>query len=139
MVLILSQLSMLRQREGFSKRDVSRINAMYECSPIITGSGGSEDPGKPCEDVSSAFSCHYWKESGQCISNAVYMNRQCCATCTAYLATATFTTTTENSLCKDTAASCDIYSRIGYCEDNIDLMLKMCCRTCRLDHLFKGN
>ena len=102
-----------------------------------TGSGASEDPGKPCEDRFLSILCQINIDS--CISNAVYMNRHCCATCTAYLATATFTTTTENSLCKDTAASCDIYSRIGYCEDNIDLMLKMCCRTCRLDHLFKGN
>jgi len=123
------------QREGFSKRDVTRINSMYECSPIITGSGGSEDPGKGCEDVSSAFSCHYWKENGQCISNPVFMNQQCCATCTEYLATATFTTTTENPLCKDTATSCSIYSRIGLCETNTASMVDLCCRTCRLDHL----
>jgi len=122
------------QNDGFSKTDVARINRMYECSPIITGSGGSEPPKEEvCEDTSGALSCNYWVSLNYCVERPGYMQERCCASCKSVTLPA-LTTTTENPRCVDASTICGIYAAAGKCKD-VEFALDQCCKTCRLGHL----
>lgn len=134
----INQVQYFFQNDGFSKLDVTRINRMYECSPLITGSGGSEPPKETiCEDTVSLFSCAYWKSLDYCITRPGYMLERCCATC-ADVTTALMTTTTNHPDCVDKSTICSLYATLGECE-NLDFALENCCETCRVGYLITGN
>ena len=120
------------KRSGFSRGDVARINLMYECTPSITGSGGSEDP-KACVDTSNGLTCSSWVKTGYCLSNALAAYQHCCASC---LAAAPKTlesasTTTKNPLCVDKSRICSILVRASGCDGSLGLR---CCAYCDAGH-----
>ena len=110
---------------------------MYECSPVILGSGGSEPPVEEvCEDTSSAFNCNFWVSINYCVSRPGWMLERCCASC-ADVTTTVMTTTTNNPYCVDKSTICSIYASAGKCDD-LEFALENCCKTCRVGYLITG-
>ncbi|CAL4093254.1 unnamed protein product, partial [Meganyctiphanes norvegica] len=127
------------QRRAFSKKDLEKINKLYNCPdrPHV-----QPTPTTPISTVSSSCwdsnaHCSWWASQGECRSNLYWMEEYCmksCGKCSLPTATATTTTTTPTPPppppCLDDAEHCRYWADIGECYNNSEYMRLYCTKSC---------
>ncbi|XP_068228214.1 zinc metalloproteinase nas-13-like isoform X2 [Palaemon carinicauda] len=114
------------QRRGFSKKDIEKLQQLYDC-PGTTSDSPSEESlttiaPDTCED-SDKF-CETWAGTGECEKNPVWMGANCkkaCSLCG-----------NASTACKNGHRHCKAWAKTGECQANPTYMSKYCKKSCKL-------
>ncbi|XP_050727620.1 zinc metalloproteinase nas-4-like isoform X2 [Eriocheir sinensis] len=117
------------QRHGFSKRDVEKLQKLYNCANTSTYYFTTNSPmiaaaTEECADNDQHY-CQTWADRGECEVNPVWMNINCrkaCRQCDLI----------SSKRCEDKNRYCDSWSKMGQCHSNSGYMLLYCKKSCRV-------
>ncbi|KAG0728877.1 Zinc metalloproteinase nas-13 [Chionoecetes opilio] len=120
------------QRRGFSKRDIEKLQKLYDCtntstkfttttySPMIAAAT------EECADNDQKF-CQTWADRGECELNPVWMNIYCRKACRQCGGAA-------GKECQDESVYCKTWSQNQECIKNPEYMTIFCKKSCGLCH-----
>ncbi|CAG7700787.1 unnamed protein product [Allacma fusca] len=118
------------QRDGFSAKDIIKINRLYQCntpeattsaSQITTISPWQTTTSKPVSErcVDSHHFCQQWSWNGECKRNPSWMINNCKKSCSSCEAP-----------CSDSNQYCGVWASRGECIRNPDYMRTYCAKSC---------
>ncbi|XP_069957441.1 zinc metalloproteinase nas-13-like [Cherax quadricarinatus] len=110
------------QRRGFSKNDIKKLEALYNCSsetvkPVATTSPVTTPLPEACEDNNEH--CVTWAKRGECTSNPSWMVVNCRKACRKC-----------GKECQDENKHCKVWAEAGECTHNPSYMTIFCKLSC---------
>ncbi|XP_027214325.2 zinc metalloproteinase nas-4 isoform X2 [Penaeus vannamei] len=111
------------QRRGFSKRDIEKLQKLYNCAntTFFTTNAPADIPSaEECVDNNEQY-CTPWADRGECENNPVWMNVNCRKACRQC-----------GKECQDHSVHCRIWMEAGECTENVDYMSLFCKKSCGL-------
>ncbi|XP_068239447.1 zinc metalloproteinase nas-4-like isoform X10 [Palaemon carinicauda] len=118
------------QRRGFSKRDIEKLQKLYNCADTSVEFASTstsmpllEPSTEECIDNNEKY-CQPWADRGECENNPTWMNVNCrkaCRQCDLPI----------QRKCEDKNKFCDAWSTMGQCRTNPKYMIVYCRKSCK--------
>ncbi|XP_068239402.1 zinc metalloproteinase nas-4-like isoform X4 [Palaemon carinicauda] len=119
------------QRRGFSKRDIEKLQKLYNCADTSVEFASTstsmpllEPSTEECIDNNEKY-CQPWADRGECENNPTWMNVNCRKACRQC-----------GKECQDHNVHCATWMEAGECTQNPDYMALFCKKSCGIcrDH-----
>ncbi|XP_068239385.1 zinc metalloproteinase nas-4-like isoform X2 [Palaemon carinicauda] len=123
------------QRRGFSKRDIEKLQKLYNCADTSVEFASTstsmpllEPSTEECIDNNEKY-CQPWADRGECENNPTWMNVNCRKACRQCGGAA-------GKECQDHNVHCATWMEAGECTQNPDYMALFCKKSCGIcrDH-----
>lgn len=118
------------QREELSQSDVRQLNKLYGCDELaerhVVVATQTTTAVERCSDKHEY--CGDWAGSGECTSNPLYMEPNCCESCKR--AAAGDRQLLAVTACVDAHPNCGTWASSGQCQLNPAYMTVSCCKSC---------